>query len=50
VMIVPSVFLVDGEGIVRGRWDGFVGGGEIEQTIGAIQAAGREPGGTIGGS
>jgi hypothetical protein len=50
VTIVPSVFLVDGEGIVRGRWDGFVGGGEIEQTIGAIQAAGREPGGTIGGS
>lgn len=39
VSIVPCVFVVDGDGIVRGRWDGFIGGREIEQTISAIRAA-----------
>jgi hypothetical protein len=34
---IPCVFLVDGRGIVRGRWDGFVSAGELAGRIDLLQ-------------
>ncbi len=37
---VPCVFLVDGRGIVRGRWDGFVSAWELAGRIDLLQPEG----------
>ena len=33
----PCVFLVDGKGILRGRWDGFVSAADLEASVVALE-------------
>ena len=43
VSSMPSVFLVDARGIVRGRWDGFVSAVVLEGRIDELSAQGPPP-------